>query len=74
MGRPKSETKAPKTGGVGPSGNYEENKECPVCQMKGHDGRAHRTHKEKFTDDDLLMRGLAAPDSRATQVFEKIMQ
>jgi hypothetical protein len=45
----------------GPSANYNGDKFCEVCQIKSHDGRAHRTHKEAFTQPELAERGLLPP-------------
>lgn len=51
-----------------PSANYQANKKCPTCDgMLGHDGRAHRTNKEKFTPDQLAALGLQAPAGTAVQ-------
>jgi hypothetical protein len=38
-----------------------EERTCPVCEMAGHDLRAHRgqAHKRRFSDDELRERGLA---------------
>ena len=36
---------------------------CPICQVPGHDGRAHRSqgkNKKPFTKEELRERGLAA--------------
>ena len=30
-----------------------EEKYCKVCKINGHDARAHRTHKDPFTKDEL---------------------
>lgn len=26
---------------------------CKTCEMKGHDGRLHKQHPEKFTEEEL---------------------
>lgn len=47
----------------GPSANYDEKKKCALCDMLGHDQRAHRSQepKAKFLPQDLEVRGLVAP-------------
>jgi hypothetical protein len=45
----------------GPSGNYNGSKRCEICNIVSHDGRAHRTHKEPFTQQELGERGLLPP-------------
>ena len=35
---------------------------CPICEIPGHDGRAHRSqgkHKKPFTKEELREKGLA---------------
>ena len=47
----------------GPSANYDEKKKCALCDMLGHDQRAHRSQepKAKFLPQELEVRGLVAP-------------
>jgi hypothetical protein len=46
-----------------------EGKMCPICQIIGHDGRAHRgqgNHKEPFTRDQLIQLGLPTGEPRSS--------
>ncbi len=46
--RPAKAHSAPKAVNVGPSGNYDAGKKCPICDgMISHDGRAHRSQNPK---------------------------
>lgn len=61
---PAAKSSAPKLA-PGPSANYNPDKHCDTCHEQGHDGRAHRTHKDKFTNDELKERGLLPPEIAA---------
>ncbi len=62
---PKAKEPAP-----GPSANFDSSKECPICKIKGHDGRAHRSQdpKVKFSGQELSERGLLPEEVTVTYV------
>lgn len=41
---------------------YNPDKKCPVCNLVGHDGRKHRTHKDPFTQEELKAMNLLPPE------------
>ena len=50
-GRPQGATKKAET--TKGSFKYNEALHCKVCDVKGHDGRAHKFHPDKFTPEEL---------------------
>jgi hypothetical protein len=49
---------APKTNGT--KRGFPSDADCPVCKFKTtppHDGRAHKSHTEAFTEEELKQRG-----------------
>jgi hypothetical protein len=51
-----------KRGSSSASRHQDPNKKCPICEIPGHDARAHRSQGEKkkpFTKEELKERGLA---------------
>ncbi len=55
-------TRAKRSSSSGASRHQDPNKKCPICEIPGHDARAHRSQGEKkkpFTKEELKERGLA---------------
>jgi len=65
-GRPAGSTNKAKVAG-GPSDNFKADVTCKVCKIPGHSTRAHNFHPEKFTDEELTVKGYKPPSGTAIQ-------
>lgn len=62
----KQVAKEPKAA-AGPSANFKPEYQCGVCGIAGHHTRAHNFHKEKFTHEELVAKGLVPPEGTPEQ-------